>query len=188
MVGLKIGIVCIVALADMSGGRPAAVPDPAPVVWETPAPTEATKAEVPTQPPAKGFRAYTIHGETPPVEWQRYLYDELAVRGYAWYMPYAMCQIQQESCWNQYSDNGHDKGLTQQKGVYWADRAAYWGIPGADIWNPYAQLHVYSCMMCHYLTIYGGDVGMALSLYYYGTGDYAPEYVNHVMSHWEALR
>ena len=188
MVGLKIGIVCFVALADMSGGRPAAVPDPAPVVWEQPttAPTEAPKVE--TQPQAEGFRAYTIHGKTPPVDWQRYLYNELTARGCGWYFPYAVCQIWQESCWNQWSDNGVDRGLTQQKIIYWADRSAYWGVPEASIWDPYAQLHVYACMMCQYLNIYGGDVGMALSLYFYGTGEYAPEYVNYVMSHLEELK
>ena len=187
MVGLKIAMVCIVAMADMSGGKTqAVVPDPAPVVWETPAPTEAPKVE--TQPQAEGFRVYTIHGKTPPVEWQRFLYDRLAERGYSWYFPYAICQIQQESCWNQYSDNGHDMGLTQQKRIYWDSRAAHWGVPGASIWDPYAQLHVYACMMCQFLDGSGGDVGMALSLYYYGTGEYAPEYVGHVMSHWEGLR
>lgn len=191
MVGLKIAMVCIVAMADMSGGKTqAVVPDPAPVVWEqpttAPAPAEAPKVE--TQPQAEGFRVYTIYGQTPPVEWQRYLYDKLSERGCGWYFPYAVCQIWQESCWNQWSDNGIDRGLTQQKIVYWADRAAYWGIPGADIWDPYAQLHVFACQMSQFLNATGGDVGMALSLYYYGTGEYAPEYVNHVMSHWEGLR
>ena len=198
MVGLKVAMVCFVALADMRGGRPAAVPDPAPVVTvETHVPTESTTetvdistetAVVPTVESTTGFVAYSIYGRVPPIEWQRYLYDELAARGYEWYMPYAICQIQQESCWNQYSDNGHDKGLTQQKGIYWNSRAAHWGIPGASIWDPYAQLHVYACMMCQFLDSSGGDVGMALSLYFYGTGAYAPEYVSHVMSHLEALR
>lgn len=182
MVGLKIGIVCIVALADMSGGKPAAVPDPAPVVWETPAPTEAPQIV------EQSKTVYTIYGHTPPEEWQKYLYAELDARGYGWYFPYAVCQIWQESCWNQWSDNGIDRGLTQQKIVYWADRAAYWGIPGADIWDPYAQIHVFACQMSQFLNATGGDVGMALSLYFYGTGQYAPEYVGHVMSHWEALR
>lgn len=189
MVGLKIAMVFFVALADMSGGRPAAVPDPAPVVWEQPtaAPTEAPKVEVQTRPPAEGFRVYTIHGQTPPIEWQRHLYNKLAERGYSWYMPYAVCQIWQESCWNQYSTNGIDSGLTQQKEAYWEARSAHWGVPGASIWDVYAQLHVYACMMCHYLDVYGGNVEMALSLYFYGTGDYAPEYVGYVMSHMDAL-
>ena len=193
MVGLKIAMVCIVAMADMSGGKTqAVVPDPAPVVWEqpttAPAPTEAPKVEVPTQPQAEGFRVYAIYGQTPPIDWQRHLYNELTARGCGWYFPYAVCQIWQESCWNQWSDNGVDRGLTQQKIVYWADRAAYWGIPGADIWNPYAQIHVFACQMSQFLNATSGDVGMALSLYFYGTGDYAPEYVGHVMSHWEGLR
>lgn len=82
MVGLKIAMVCFVALADMSGGKTqVVVPDPVPVVWEQPttAPTEAPKVE--TQPQAEGFRVYSIYGQTPPVEWQRHLYNKLAERG-----------------------------------------------------------------------------------------------------------
>ena len=101
-------------------------------------------------------------------------------------MPYAVCQIQQESCWNQYSTNGIDVGLTQQKAVYWQTRAAHWGVPGASIWDPYAQLHVYAGMMCQFLA-QTGSVEWALSLYFWGNGDYAPKYIADVMSHWGAL-
>ncbi|MBQ6232826.1 MAG: hypothetical protein IJJ80_04905 [Clostridia bacterium] len=187
-----LAIIMMVVVADcFSMTVPAANNAPEPVVVETPAPTEApTEApttQIPTPPAQEGFQAYSIYGRIPPVEWQRYLYDELASRGKAWYMPYAVCQIQQESCWNQYSDNGRDIGLTQQKGIYWADRAAYWGVPGASIWDPYAQLHVYACMMCSYLDASGGDVGWALSAYYLGAWDYSDVYVNNVMEHWGAL-
>ena len=188
MVGLKIALVCFVAVADISGGKAAEanVPEPPPaVVWE--APTEApTQAPVYVPPVQEGFVAYRIYGITPPIEWQQYLYNELAAKGYAWYMPYAVCQIFQESRWNQYSDNGVDVGLTQQKAVYWQTRAAYWGVPGASIWDPYAQLHVYAGMMCQFLA-QTGSVEWALSLYFWGNGDYAPKYIADVMSHWSAL-
>lgn len=138
-------------------------------------------------PVSEGFKTYSLYGRTPPVEWQRYLYSELEQKGFAWFMPYAMCQIQQESCWNQWSDNGHDKGLTQQKGIYWDNRATHFGIPGADIWDPYAQLHVYSCMMCNFLLATGGNVEKALSLYFLGYDGYSEFYVNCVMSHMEVL-
>ena len=188
-------IIMMVVLADMvSMTAPVANRDPAPVVIESAAPTEApTEAptswvvEIPEAPKAEGVHIYSLYGITPPVEWQEYLYNELASRGYAWYMPYAMCQIFQESRWNQYSDNGRDFGLTQQKGVYWESRAAYWGIPGASIWDPYAQLYVFACIMCGYLDASGGDVGWALSAYYLGAWEYSATYVGHVMSHWEAL-
>ena len=188
----KVLIVMMVVVADcFSMAMPAVANVPEPVVVETQAPTEAPteaqKVEIPAPPAQEGFVVYRIHGNVPPIDWQRYLYNELASRGYAWYMPYAVCQIQQESCWNQWSDNGRDFGLTQQKGIYWADRAAFYGVPGADIWDVYAQLHVYACMMCAYLDATGGDVGRALSAYILGTWDYSETYVNYVMAHWGAL-
>lgn len=192
MVGIKIAIVCFVAMADMSGGKPAVVnvPEtPAVVVETTAAPTEAPteRAQVPTPPMAEGFTAYSLYGITPPLEWQRYLYDQLSARGYGWFYPYAVCQIFLESRWNQWADNGRDRGLCQQKAIYWDSRAAHYGIPGADIWDPYAQLYVFSAMMSGYLAECGGDVGRALSAYYLGTWDYSQRYVDLVMSHWGAL-
>lgn len=187
--GLKIAIVCFVAMADISCGATVSnVPEPTTaVVIETAAPTtEAPRVEIPTAPKSEGFTAYRIYGITPPIEWQRFLYDELAEKGHAWYMPYAMCQIFQESRWNQYSTNGIDVGLTQQKEVYWQTRAAHWGVPGASIWDPYAQLHVYAGMMCQFLA-QTGSVEWALSLYFWGNGDYAPKYIADVMEHWGAL-
>lgn len=196
--GVGIGklIVTVVIVAELVGGAVtvANVPDPAPPVVETEAPTQAqTEAQstwhvaVPEAPKADGFVAYRIYGRDIPLEWQRYLYDKLAERGFAWFWPYAVCQIFQESRWNPYSDNGRDRGITQQKAIYWADRAAYWGVPGADIWDVYAQLHVYTCMMCGYLAAFNGDVGWALSVYYLGTEEYSTTYVNAVMDHWGAL-
>ena len=190
MMGLKIAIVCFVAMADVSCRKSVAnVPEPTTaVVIETAAPTtEAPRVEIPTAPHSEGFTAYRIYGITPPIEWQQYLYEQLNSLGYAWYMPYAVCQIFLESRWNQWSDNGRDFGLTQQKGIYWSDRASYYGIAGADIWDPYAQLHVFACMMSAYLAYYGGDVGMAMSAYYLGEWKYSATYVDAVMEHWGAL-
>ena len=189
MMGLKIAIVCFVVMADVSCGKSVAnVPEPTTaVVIETAAPTtEAPRVEIPTAPHSEGFTAYRIYGITPPIEWQQYLYEQLNSLGFGWYMPYAVCQIFQESRWNQYSDNGVDVGLTQQKAVYWQTRAAHWGVPGASIWNPYAQLRVYAGMMCQFLA-QTGSVEWALSLYFWGNGDYAPKYIADVMSHWGAL-
>ena len=178
---LPIGMIAAltVAMMDTCGLPPEQVSAPTePVIVSTEtvvAPTEIKEGCV-----------YTIHGMTPPAEWQRYLYSELSVKGYEWYMPYAVCQIWQESCWNQYSTNGIDVGLTQQKAVYWQTRAAHWGVPGASIWDPYAQLHVFAGMMCQFLE-QTGSVEWALSLYFWGNGDYAPKYIADVMSHWGAL-
>lgn len=178
----KVLIVMMVVVADcISMTAPVKNTAPEPVPVETQAPTQAW---IPTQ---EGFVAYRIHGKVPPIEWQQYLYNELASRGFAWYMPYAICQIQQESCWNQWSDNGTDRGLTQQKGIYWDSRAAHWGIPGASIWDPYAQLHVFACQMTQYLGATGGDVNRALSMYFLGYDGYDAFYIQCVMSHWGAL-
>lgn len=176
-------IVMMVVMADIVVNMtpiPNTVPETQPVVVETKAPTEAYI------PPRKEGTIYRIYGITPPEDWQAYLYAELDAKGYGWYMPYAVCQIFQESRWNQYSDNGVDVGLTQQKAVYWQTRAAHWGVPGASIWNPYAQLKVYAGMMCQFLA-QTGSVEWALSLYFWGNGDYAPKYIADVMSHWGAL-
>ena len=187
MLGIKVALVCAVMMADMVGGTLPVANEPEPVVVETQAPTEAYIPPTEAYIPPKVGEIYRIHGMTPPEEWQRYLYAELDARGYAWYMPYAVCQIFQESRWNQYSTNGMDSGLTQQKEVYWQTRAAYWGVPGASIWDPYAQIHVFAGMMAQYLSLSGGSVEWALSWYFWGNGEYAEYYVNNVMAHWSAL-
>lgn len=176
---MKLMIAMMVVVADLAF-RPVTVQNVEPEPMQTEAQTEAYI------PPRMEGTTYRIYGITPPEDWQRYLYAELDAKGYGWFMPYAVCQIFQESRWDQYSTNGIDVGLTQQKEVYWHTRAAHWGVPGASIWNPYAQLKVYAGMMCQFLA-QTGSVEWALSLYFWGNGDYAPIYIADVMSHWGAL-
>lgn len=179
---MKLTIVMMVMVAEIAI-CPVPVKNTVPeTVVQTEAPTEAV--QIPTQ---EGFVAYRIHGNVPPIEWQRYLYNELASRGFEWFMPYAVCQIQQESRWNQYSTNGTDSGLTQQNESYWPARAEHWGVAGASIWDVYAQLHVFACQMTQYLGATGGDVNRALSLYFLGYDGWAQFYIDCVMSHWGAL-
>lgn len=176
---------CMVVCADVSGYSEYPKEDPKPAIVEEVATqsiqTQETQSTQSTQ--SVGFKLYTIHGIMPSEELQRYLYGKLSERGIAWYMPYAVCQIWQESRWNPESTNGRDHGLCQQKGIYWDGRAAAYGIPGASIWDPYAQLHVYACMMAGYLAATGGDVGRALSMYYLGTDGWAQNYVDAVTGH-----
>lgn len=143
---------------------------------------QKTEEYVPQTAPSwqDSFRRYRVNGVLPPYEWQWYLYGKLADRGLEWFYPTAVCQIYQESNWNQWSTNGRDHGLCQQKGIYWADRAAEAGIPGADIWDVYAQLTVYVWMMGNNLAVAGGNVGQALSLYYLGYAGWSDEYIGHV--------
>ena len=174
-------LTCTVACCDGFGYSeyPKPVPDP---VSQTQVATQSIQHTQHTQSvESVGFKAYTIHGVTPSEELQRYLYGKLEDRGIAWYMPYAVAQIWQESRWNPKSTNGRDHGLTQQKGIYWDGRAKAYGISGADIWDAYAQIHVYSWMMAGYLAASGGDVGRALSMYYLGADGWAQNYVDAVM-------
>lgn len=151
---------------------------------------ETTTAWMPpeTAPPQtapqwhNSFRRYRVNGVFPPHEWQWYLYGRLADRGLEWFYPYAVCQIYQESNWNQWSTNGRDHGLCQFKGVYWDGWAQAAGIPGADIWDVYAQLTVYVWMMGNNLRVCGNDVGRALSFYYLGVNEWSDEYVGYVLS------
>lgn len=174
MIGIGIALVCIVVMADLVS--------PKPIVHETKS-VETTAWEEPQTAPVwqNECKVYRVAGKVPPVEWQEYLYRQLEARGIGWWMPYAVCQIQQESNWNQWSTNGHDHGLTQQKGVYWADRAYNAGWAGADIWDPYAQLYVYAWLMGQYLAATGYSPEGALSLYYLGYPGYSEEYIGHVM-------
>lgn len=164
------------------------IPEPATVAVETTTVWVEPETAVPeTVPPQTapvwqdGFVQYRVNGVQPPYDWAWYLYGQLADRGIAWYYPTAVCQIYQESNWSQWSNNGRDFGLCQQKGIYWDGRAAAAGIPGANIWDPYAQLYVYAWMMSEYLRATGYDVNQALSMYYTGTWDYSETYVGHVM-------
>lgn len=47
-----------------------------------------------------------------------------------------------ESKANPRASNGINMGLFQQDYRFWAARAATYGLPGADIFDPYAQIHV----------------------------------------------
>lgn len=183
--GIAKAIVIAVMVADIVAPRAVEnkLPEPTTAVVET------TTAWVPeeTAPPQtatqwqNSFRRYRVNGVLPPYEWQWYLYGKLADRGLEWWYPYAVCQIYQESNWNQYSTNGKDHGLCQFKGIYWGGWVQAAGIPGADIWDVYAQLTVYAWMMGNNLAAAGGNVGQALSLYYLGYAGWSDEYIGHVM-------
>lgn len=179
----KIAIACVCMMIDIScGGGVCMAKEP-----KEPVAVEMTATQdYPTVPQTapqwqNGFKQYRVNGVLPPYEWQWYLYGKLADRGLEWFYPYAVCQIYQESNWNQWSDNGRDKGLCQQRAVYWSERSAQAGIHGADIWNVNAQLHVYVWQMAQYLAAANYSVEGALSIYFLGYAGYAEEYVGHVL-------
>ena len=154
--GIAKMLVVAVLVADIVSPRTVEIKPPdtkAVEAWEAPAATAPPQTAPVWQ---DKFVPYRVNDVSPPHEWQWYLYGQLADRGISWFYPHAICQIYQESNWNRWADNGRgDLGLTQQKAVYWADRAAQAGIPGADIWEPYAQLFVYAWQIANYLTASG---------------------------------
>ncbi len=161
------------------------IPEPEVVVEET-VPyipeTEIVLDETVMQPYEEYFKYYNVAGVEIRKDLQKYLYDRLEYFGIAWYYPYAVCQIFQESRWNPYSTNGEDHGLCQIKGIYWDKRCEASGIPGSDIWDPYSQLHVFAWLMKQYLDVSGNNTGKALSIYFLGYDGYSDLYVKHVMS------
>ena len=188
MAGLAIrAALCVVCLAvEISGASSRHEAVEPPTVQETtvaemaPQGVEQTTESV-TSDYSRGFRHYRVNGVTPPYEWEWYLYAKLADRGLEWFYPVAVAQIYQESNWNQWANNGRDRGLCQHKAIYWDSRAAQAGIPGADIWDVHAQIHVYVWMMASYLQAAGGNVGRALSMYYLGTDGWSDTYVGWVL-------
>lgn len=47
-----------------------------------------------------------------------------------------------ESTGNAFATNGIYKGIFQHHAGYWIHRSALYGLPGADIFDPYSQIHV----------------------------------------------
>lgn len=149
--------------------------------------TVIPKVDIPVD---SGYKYYNIGGWCYPDEnLTKYLYQQLTNRGVAWYYPYAVAQICQESNWNPNSTNGRDHGLCQFKGIYWDNRAALAGLPGADIWNPYDSLYVYAWFMSELLRATNYDIPNALSLYITGVaGEYHELYVNSILRWYNDLR
>lgn len=179
-----------IAFAHLPGGGfpPPEIPEePTAYVVEMPKeePTEApTEQEAELEEPETKFypRLYRVNGVVMPEAWQHFLYDQLEARGIAWFFAWAQAQIYGESRFNAYAanPNGLDKGLCQFREPYWAGWAAAAGVPGASIWDPYAQIVVYAWMMSGYLAGAGCNVGGALSAYFLGTAGWSDFYVDYI--------
>lgn len=137
-----------------------------------------------------GFVYYKVAGQSPNREYEKYLYDQLNSLGIAWWYPYAVAQIWQESCWNPNSTNGRDHGICQFKGIYFQSRAEHFaGMKNADIWNPYDSLKVYAYYIRALLAACNNKVDVTLS--YYICGDpynWDQTYINHVMGWYNRLQ
>lgn len=112
-----------------------------------------------------------------------YLYDRLAVRGLERYAEYIVCQIWQESRFDQYCENanGLDKGLLQYRATFWDKRWRDYGFNHEyDIFNPYAQIELY---IREFELRIGQGIEKALSDHYTGGEGFSAKYVNDVL-HW----
>lgn len=129
------------------------------------------------------YTFYTVNGFELGRDLQRYLYDRLGEFGCEWFFRYALCQIFQESQYDDHaiSDDGEDMGLCQFKARYFPSVAQEAGLVEYDIMNPIDSIYVYTWLMCKYLNETEGDVAMSLSLYFSGYGgEYAFDYVRDV--------
>ena len=136
-----------------------------------------------TQPPAPtatGFVYYTVSGQRPESAYEQYLYNCLVDRGIAWWYPYAIAQIWQESRWTPTSYNGTDAGICQFNEQAFPIKAAHHAnYPSANVWNPYDSLYVYSFYIRDILAGCGNNIEAAWSYYIKGYfNDPHPEYVS----------
>ena len=128
-------------------------------------------------------KLYSVNGQVLDCCLQVYLYDRLEEKGIEWWYEYALCQSYQESRYDIYAvnqTNFEDKGLFQYKQRYWAGIAAQYGRGGADIFDPYAQIDVYTSQIAERINK-GEDVYSAISDHYTGGSGYSQKYVNEVM-------
>lgn len=154
----------------------------------TAAPVRSTP--VPQPPSSSGFVYYSISGYKPNYDYEKYLYECLVDRGIAWWYPWAVAQIMQESCWNPNSTNGKDHGICQFKGNTFQVRAVHHAnLPDADIWNPYHSLYVYSFYIRDVLVVVNCDIDAALSYYIVGNpGIPHYDYVSRIRAYYNSLR
>lgn len=131
-----------------------------------------------------GFVYYSVAGQYPNRDYEAYLYNQLDSIGIAWWYPYAVAQIFQESRWNPNATNGRDHGICQFKGIYFQGRAQHFaGMSNADIWNPYDSLKVYAYYIKAILLSHNNNVSSTLSFYICGDDAHWDQtYIDHVMN------
>ena len=151
------------------------------------APTETTEAPtVVTTTAASATPLFTVDGALLDPQLQEYAYNTLCTLGIGWYFPTFLCQMYQESRFNQAAVSAHgDYGLCQLKGIYHTYFCDLAGIHGADLINdPFANIHVGAFLMAYYFN-QCNDVNTAISAYYTGSvNEYSADYVAQVRQ-WE---
>lgn len=133
---------------------------------------------------------YTVDGYTLPAYLQDYLRQELRAAGIEWFMPHAICQVYGESRGDLYAQNpnGQDKGILQYRLQYWPPVSAKYGVPYTDIYNAFAQIHVYAQQQAERFNR-GESLDGVISLHYTSEyGAYDQSYVNYIRGYERTLR
>lgn len=155
---------------------------------ETEAPTEVTDAPTESAETPIAMTYYTVNGQMLPMVLQNYAYTTLKEFGCEDYFPLFLCQMYQESRFNQESVSAFgDYGLCQIKGKYHDYYKQLAGLPDdADlVHDPCANIYVGAWIMARNIKA-TGDVNLAISGYYMGTFEqYSEEYVQQVRQ-WES--
>lgn len=167
------------------------------IEFETEAPTEATTeimieteattaATAPETTAAPAVPLYTVDGVLLDPALQEYAYNTLCALEIGWYFPLFLCQMYQESRFNQAAVSAYDDyGLCQLKGKYHDYFKQLAGVPYADVVNdPFANIQVGAFLMAYYWhQCY--DINLAISTYNTGSFDqYNADYVAQVRQ-WE---
>lgn len=148
--------------------------------------TKAAAPPVVTTTAASATPLFTVDGALLDPKLQEYAYNTLCALGIGWYFPTFLCQMYQESRFNQAAVSAHgDYGLCQLKGIYHTYFCDLAGIHGADLINdPFANIHVGAFLMAYYFN-QCNDVNTAISAYYTGSvNEYCADYVAQVKQ-WE---
>lgn len=195
-----IGVVFGMILADLTPRPQAAHMNAAPESGNRarieggamPCMNEPTEKEEPAEEPKTEPLPplYTVDGYTIPDYLQDYLREELRAAGIEWFMPHAICQIYGESRGDIYAvnRNGLDMGLLQYRVTFWPQTAAKYGVPGTDIFNAFAQIHVYARQQAERFNR-GESLDGVISLHYTSEyGAYDQSYVNYIRGYERTLR
>ena len=173
--------------SEESGSEAPTETTEAPILVEsTVGETKAAAPPVVTTTAASATPLFTVDGALLDPQLQEYAYNTLCALGIGWYFPTFLCQMYQESRFNQAAVSAHgDYGLCQLKGIYHTYFCDLAGIHGADLINdPFANIHVGAFLMAYYFN-QCNDVNTAISAYYTGSvNEYSADYVAQVRQ-WE---
>lgn len=174
--------------ARQEGGNRAMIEGGAMPCMNEPTETEEP-AETPEFEPLPAL--WSVNGYTLPAYLQDYLREELRAAGIEWFMPHAICQIYGESRGDIYvvnAQNGLDMGLLQYRVTFWPQTAAKYGVPGTDIFNAFAQIHVYAQQQAERFNR-GESLDSVISLHYTSEyGAYDQSYVTYIRGYERTLR